>query len=163
MSRHPCRAGTQVRLASPATAARPAGRRAAHSRWHPSATGHPAGRHARRRTGSRCAASVPLARALARAIEVLIIVWSVPGRLASSDERLSLTSVTLSMTRFDGTCLTGSLEFGRRLPVFAAGRPPRPLALTSDETANATYLSLEQDCGAKTRRTEIATWNRSES
>ena len=45
----------------------------------------------------------PLARALARAIEVLIIVWSVPGRLASSEERLSLTSVTLSMTRFDGT------------------------------------------------------------
>ena len=47
--------------------------------------------------------SALLARALARAIEVLIMVWSVPGKLASSEERLSLTSLTPSITRFEGT------------------------------------------------------------
>ena len=60
------------------------------------------GRHVHRHPGlaspapaaRRAPAVAPLARALARAIDVLIIVWSVPGKLARSEERLSLTSVT---------------------------------------------------------------------
>jgi hypothetical protein len=48
------------------------------------------------------AAPLAVARPFARAVDVLIMVWSVPGRLASKDDKLSLTWVTASKLSFAG-------------------------------------------------------------